>query len=96
MEIAHYRRNLGDLLRFEPAPWRADAKCRKMGTKHFFVKEDGGYQTIMAKAICSACPVKVECLDYAMRNIEVGIWGGMTSAERLRNRSEYLARKART
>ena len=96
MEIVHHRKNLGDLLRFEPAPWKADAKCQKMGTEHFFAKEDGGYKTVMAKAICSASPVKVECLDYAMRNIEVGIWGGTTSAERLRDRDEYLARKART
>lgn len=34
--------------------------------------------------ICDSCPVKTECLNYAISNgIEYGIWGGMTERQRL-------------
>lgn len=36
-----------------------------------------------AKAVCSACPVRRECLEYADLNNETeGIWGGLTPQER--------------
>ncbi|MEU9662708.1 WhiB family transcriptional regulator [Streptomyces chartreusis] len=36
-----------------------------------------------AKAICTGCPVRTECLAYALdHRIEHGIWGGMTERER--------------
>ena len=42
------------------------------------------------KAICAECPVRVECLNYALDHDDlVGIWGGTTTDERaeLRRRS---------
>lgn len=37
-----------------------------------------------AKTICNICPVKEECLDFALKYKEPdGIWGGMTYKERL-------------
>lgn len=45
-----------------------------------------------ARAVCSGCPVKYECLAEALDNrIEWGVWGGMTERERrhlLRQRSD--------
>ena len=36
-----------------------------------------------AKEICRPCPVRQECLDYAIRIREAhGIWGGLSEAER--------------
>lgn len=37
-----------------------------------------------AKEICSTCPVKSQCLDYALNqeNPPVGIWGGTTESDR--------------
>lgn len=36
-----------------------------------------------AKAICSGCAVRQECLDHALAvNERYGIWGGMTENER--------------
>lgn len=36
-----------------------------------------------AKTICSECPIKRECLDYALiANEPFGIWGGLTPTER--------------
>ncbi|MFJ2374574.1 WhiB family transcriptional regulator [Streptomyces sp. NPDC087769] len=40
-------------------------------------------QTDAAKAVCLGCPVKKQCLDWAMKADPVeGIWGGTTEAER--------------
>ncbi len=36
-----------------------------------------------ARAICRACPLRVECLNYAMSVPErYGMWGGLTESER--------------
>ena len=36
-----------------------------------------------AKVICARCPVRGECLDFALRVREPhGIWGGFTEIER--------------
>lgn len=37
---------------------------------------------LAAKAICDRCCVRESCLDYALKNEPVGIWGGHTGAER--------------
>lgn len=38
-----------------------------------------------AKAVCSGCPVRVECLEYALKeDMSYGIWGGTTPTERKR------------
>ena len=36
-----------------------------------------------AKAICSECPVRTDCLDHALTvNERYGIWGGLNEIER--------------
>jgi WhiB family redox-sensing transcriptional regulator len=35
-----------------------------------------------AKRICSDCPIKLQCLEYGLKNAEIGIWGGMTESQR--------------
>ena len=50
-----------------------------------------------AKRICATCPVRAQCLEYALsgadtwRGITTGIWGGTTPRERSQLRQ---ARKA--
>lgn len=36
----------------------------------------------MAKSICKTCPYQAPCLDWAVNNHELGIWGGTTERER--------------
>jgi WhiB family redox-sensing transcriptional regulator len=37
----------------------------------------------LAKRICAECPVRQECLEYALRVREpFGIWGGLNETER--------------
>ena len=40
-------------------------------------------------AICAACPVRRQCLDFALNNPlgQYGIWGGTTAYERRRMRT---------
>lgn len=60
--------------------WEAQAKCRTADPEALFV--EGAAQN-RAKALCSGCPVRTECLAHALDNrIEHGIWGGMTERER--------------
>ncbi|MCM2579720.1 WhiB family transcriptional regulator [Streptomyces meridianus] len=36
-----------------------------------------------AKELCAVCPVRRDCLNYALENVlKEGIWGGLTEAER--------------
>jgi WhiB family redox-sensing transcriptional regulator len=47
-----------------------------------------------ALALCTACPVRAECLEYAMRNwtdgAGEGVWGGLVAAERRAIRRRWL------
>lgn len=56
----------------------------------FFPEYGGGlvnHFVAEAKALCMKCPVKLSCLEEALRipTIE-GIWGGTTKSERSRMR----------
>jgi WhiB family redox-sensing transcriptional regulator len=42
-----------------------------------------------AKAICGLCPVRQECLEWALQvNEEHGVWGGTTPLERRKIRRD--------
>jgi WhiB family redox-sensing transcriptional regulator len=72
--------------------WRADARCAGEDTEQFFPPRDKTkYKPIaaQAKVHCfgangkTPCPVRLECLWYAVDTDEVhGIWGGMSHRER--------------
>ncbi|MDX3026181.1 WhiB family transcriptional regulator [Streptomyces acidiscabies] len=60
--------------------WGARAICRTADPEELFV--EGAAQN-RAKAACTGCPVRTECLAYALdHRIEHGAWGGMTDRER--------------
>ncbi|WP_327302196.1 WhiB family transcriptional regulator [Streptomyces sp. NBC_01298] len=60
--------------------WSERALCRTADPEELFV--EGAAQN-RAKAICTGCPVRTECLAHALDNsIEHGVWGGMTERER--------------
>ena len=35
-----------------------------------------------AKRICARCPVREECLEWALKNEDYGVWGGLSARER--------------
>jgi len=55
----------------------------------FPVESDGGADAV---AICSACPVRIDCLGWAIdHNEREGIWGGVSARRRKRMRGAALA-----
>jgi len=51
-----------------------------------------GPQVAQAKAICAGCPVRRQCLAFALRTHQVhGVWGGLTEQERHPLNSATLA-----
>jgi len=78
--------------------WRNAAACIDMDTELFFPAGISGAaldQAQQAKAICAGCPVRAQCLDWALTtHQDAGIWGGLTEDER-RQRRRKLAQQAR-
>ncbi len=81
--------------------WRTDAACSDFDTNMFFPdpesEDDVVPQISAAKAICAACPVRQNCLEFAIRTRQLdGVWGGCTPEERrsIRRRRQAAARKA--
>src|SRR5919109_5471099 len=69
--------------------WQFKAACRGDDTALFFApsyferREEKDRREAKAKAICARCPVRVDCLDYALRIREPhGVWGGLNEQER--------------
>ncbi|TMK46583.1 MAG: WhiB family transcriptional regulator [Actinobacteria bacterium] len=64
-------------------PWQERARCREHDPEIFFPEKGGSSRE--AKRICADCPVRIECLNYALRRDErYGVWGGMSERERRR------------
>lgn len=79
--------------------WQRTGLCRGNHSYLFFPpstverKEERERREHKAKAICSVCPVKAECLEFALEIREpYGIWGALTETER----RQVLARRAAT
>lgn len=69
--------------------WHLHARCRNNYSHLFFPpstferKDERERRETRARAVCGACSVRRECLDYALRIKEpYGIWGGHTESER--------------
>lgn len=63
--------------------WVRDGSCAQVDPDLWFPEHGTGVSTKFAVAICQACPVRAECLDYSIRaREEFGVWGGMTPRER--------------
>jgi hypothetical protein len=66
-----------------------DAACRDHPTEIFFPER--GETTGDAKLICSDCPLRADCLEYALlHNIRFGVWGGKSERQRRAMRRERL------
>ena len=69
----------------DPQAWQDRALCAQTDAEVFFPTKGGS--TKEAKQICLACPVRAECLEYALEHDErFGLWGGLSERERRRIR----------
>jgi hypothetical protein len=70
--------------------WRHRAACRDVDPELFYPAADSGppieAQVAEAKTVCAGCPVRAECLTFAMSALPHGVAGGLTPAERRRYR----------
>jgi WhiB family transcriptional regulator, redox-sensing transcriptional regulator len=67
------------------ASWMLRGACRGEDPELFFPISSAGpslAQVSSAKAVCARCPVRVNCLTYALIVRPEGIWGGTTREER--------------
>lgn len=66
--------------------WWDRAACRDEDPELFFPISEtgpGAEQVRRAKAVCAQCPVRSECLKYAMDSgLDYGVFGGTTAYER--------------
>ena len=63
--------------------WMLQARCRALSPGEFFPSDGVGVE--IARRACEGCPVKAQCLEYAITAREkIGVWGGYTARERRR------------
>lgn len=74
--------------------WMADAACADVPVEVFF-PGPGRNLAAEAKQVCEDCPVRRDCLQYALDNrFEYGVWGGLNERERHRFRNRRILRSA--
>ena len=73
--------------------WRSLASCRDSNADLFFPIGSTGTaldQIEAAKAVCMLCPVREQCLEFALAtNQEAGVWGATSEDERRRLRKTW-------
>lgn len=78
--------------------WRHEAACVGEDPELFFPIGSTGpalEQIEAAKQVCNRCPVRTECLEFALdTNQDSGVWGG-TSEDKRRTARRRRARRRR-
>ena len=76
--------------------WAARGACRQSDPDLFFPVAARGpalRQLARAKSVCERCPVRVQCLEYALQSGQsFGVWGGASAEERRLMRRRRLRR----
>lgn len=69
--------------------WQRHAACRGEDASFFFApsyferRAEKLARESVAKSICAGCPVRAECLDFALEVRDPhGVWGGLNEMER--------------
>jgi WhiB family transcriptional regulator, redox-sensing transcriptional regulator len=77
--------------------WQMMASCRGAGTEAFFAegKRNRESDRLRARAyeVCTTCPVRLDCLRFALDQPEDddhGVWGGTSKSQRRRARRRGL------
>ena len=72
--------------RYDEVNWEVGA-CKGAPTNLFYAVEENRkinewIDIGILRRICGGCPIYKECLAYALRHEQYGVWGGMTTQER--------------
>lgn len=83
--------SLPQLKRSPSTDWQQHGLCRATDSDVFFPpprfehKPERQLREARAKSICARCPVRTDCLDWALTTREpFGVWGGYSESERRR------------
>ncbi len=83
-----------EVFEFVRPEWQAKANCLGSDPVLFFPVGDDPATIDAAKAVCVTCPVRKECLEYALTTRQDdGIWGGLDEEERKRMRKARSAER---
>jgi WhiB family redox-sensing transcriptional regulator len=80
-----------------PGRWAERVPCAQAGPDAWFPGKGQRELTQLVKRICARCPVRAQCLEYALSGagtwggIAAGIWGGPTPLERGQLRQQRKA-----
>lgn len=76
----------------EPMTWMEKGACRGVDADQFFPEKGsaGGHYRIVIQEFCNVCSVKESCLNFALDNYELGIWGGTTTRARVAIRAKMV------
>ena len=78
--------------RLSAQSWPDRAACKGQDTEKWFPVGSGDPDP-HAKATCAGCPVRTECLEYALSvPVKEGVWGGLTEDERHSERRRRMRR----
>lgn len=81
------------MMQYPDRLWAENAACRSMGPNLFYPDYAAHESVTAAKKVCEVCPVRADCLEWALVTRQGdGIWGGTSGQERDR----ILRRRART
>ena len=73
--------------------WADFGRCSGVDPDVFFPRR--GEDTSRAKSLCRQCPVRSECLEWALETQQKhGIWGGMTEGQLRRLRRPIVVTAA--
>lgn len=71
--------------------WRKRAACLGFHPNEFYPSESADSAYDRVRPVCNACPVKLECDQYAfMMNEQNGMWAGRTERGRRRARKKWV------
>jgi WhiB family redox-sensing transcriptional regulator len=85
-----------------PVPWKRRALCGSLplelsdplffGTEDRQAPEDLIVAVETARRVCTICPVRRDCLSWALRNdMRYGVWGGTSGKQREKMRARLAA-----
>lgn len=73
--------------------WMLDGACRGIDPNLFNHERGDNAAIRQAKAVCAGCPVRSDCLYYALSlgvRLLPGVWGGTSERERRKMRAPIL------
>ena len=75
--------------------WVVDAACAGSDPEAWFPDHGRRAEETVVR-VCGGCPVRQECLEYALPRPElVGVWGGLTASQRDQARRRAARGQAR-